>query len=103
MEQLPQIITLLFSSLATVGTVTWMISNRFSSVSKEITLVKEAIIEKLEYHEGHDDERFADLNNELWRLRLVLGLNDSPEDETRIIPRKVGNKVSRRGGPRKVY
>lgn len=31
---------------------------------------KKILLEKIEYHERHDDQRFAAISNDLWTLKL---------------------------------
>jgi hypothetical protein len=51
----------------------WL-SKQFSSlrelIYKQTKAIEENFFSKLEYHERHDDNRFIDLRNELWELRL---------------------------------
>lgn len=55
------------------GHAIWL-SSKFSHVYKYIdekfTTLQKMIIDKLEYHERHDDSRFSAINNSMWELRL---------------------------------
>lgn len=39
-------------------------------VYQQSNKIKESLIEKLEYHERHDDKRFSDIVDDIWELRL---------------------------------
>lgn len=49
----------------------WL-NNQFAGIRKEQASIREVILNKLEYHERHDDTRFTDINNSLWEIRLQL-------------------------------
>ncbi len=68
------IIGMMWSVLAAacVGTfaiLKWF-SKRFASIEAKIEEVEEKIIDKLEYHEKYDDQRFASMSNDIWSLRV---------------------------------
>lgn len=43
---------------------------QFLSLRTLIFKMKDDILNKLEYHERHDDSRFTQISNDLWGLRL---------------------------------
>lgn len=45
-------------------------SNTREFVSKRVDDVKEYFTQKLDYHERHDDQRFANINDNIWSLRV---------------------------------
>lgn len=53
-------------ALTTLGTT----YGQFLSLRTLIYKMKDDILNKLEYHERHDDARFSQMNNDLWTLRL---------------------------------
>lgn len=55
--------TLVFTILTAVWSLAWWLARQFS-------LVKDAILEKLEYHERHDDVRFDAITKDLWEIRV---------------------------------
>lgn len=55
--------TLVFTILTAVWSLAWWLARQFA-------LVKDAILEKLEYHERHDDIRFDALTKDLWEIRV---------------------------------
>lgn len=46
------------------------LNERFSAMQDKLDKFVDKLLEKLEYHERHDDTRFATLQKELWELRL---------------------------------
>jgi hypothetical protein len=77
MEYFPQIALGITIITAVWGHAIWL-SNRFAGISKEMDQRFEkvflAISGKLEYHERLDDQRFNDINNGLWEIRLQNAL-----------------------------
>jgi hypothetical protein len=82
---LPSLASIVGGVLSTVAILTWWLSRQFSKqdekFSTKIDSVLEKIMNKLEYHEKHDDERFAEIRNlsnqrfgeikdEIWQIRL---------------------------------
>lgn len=61
----------LFGVFATLAlTILGTTYGQFLSLRTLIFKMKDDILDKLEYHERHDDTRFAQMNNDLWGLRL---------------------------------
>lgn len=52
---------------------------QFLSLRNLIYRMKEDILNKLEYHERHDDERFGQVSNDLWTLRVRNAAFDAAE------------------------
>jgi hypothetical protein len=54
----------------------WWLSGQFNQVRalvyEQISRVERNILEKLEYHERHDDARFEDMNKDLWDVKIRL-------------------------------
>jgi hypothetical protein len=79
MEYFPQIALGVTIITAVWGHAIWL-SNRFAGISQEMDKrfekVLTAITSKLEYHERHDDQRFGDINNGLWEIRLQNALSE---------------------------
>lgn len=67
--------------LATLGAIigivwyanSWL-NRQFSETKKVIfdrlERMQEAILNKMEYHERHDDQRFHDINNDVWAIKV---------------------------------
>lgn len=60
----------------TVWALAWWLSGQFSEIRsfvyQQMSRVELNILDKLEYHEKHDDSRFEDLNKELWDIKIRL-------------------------------
>lgn len=58
----------------------WWLSKKFSetkeSIYKKIDILGDNIIRKLEYHEQHDDERFQEVRNNIWDIRVRNAARD---------------------------
>lgn len=67
--------------LVTSGWISaWWFSKKFNEVHDNIdNKTKELernIVKKLEYHERHDDVRFADIKNDVWDIRVRNAARD---------------------------
>ena len=63
------------ASLVTAVLVMYMkLEGKFSDVRKNIfeklEKMQETILDKLEYHERHDDQRFNTVNNDIWAIKV---------------------------------
>lgn len=71
---------IIFTIVSAVSSLTWWLSGQFSSVRhlvfERIGLVEKTIMDKLEYHEKHDDTRFAGIRNDLWDIRVRNAAKD---------------------------
>ncbi len=67
-------VLILMSIGSTVGSLAWWLSAEFKKIRDYILEQNEKteklLLEKLEYHERHDDKRFSDIVNSLWEIRL---------------------------------
>lgn len=76
---------------ASVWSLAWWLSGKFEAIQKylqeRIKEVETTILNKLEYHERHDDVRFNSIHNDVWELRIhnaardgkILKKNDAKE------------------------
>lgn len=52
----------------------WWLSKKFSETKSglydKIDNLEDNIVKKLEYHEKHDDDRFSQIRNEVWDIRI---------------------------------
>ena len=64
----------------TVWALAWWLSGQFSEIRAlvyhQMTKVEENILDKLEYHEKHDDARFLGIRNDLWDIRVRNAAKD---------------------------
>lgn len=58
----------------TTGGIVWgfagWLNTKFETLRKQIATTSASVIDKLEYHERHDDKRFESVNNELWAIKV---------------------------------
>lgn len=61
--------------LTTIWRFAIWIQQQFNSVKdyvdKRFTELEAKVINKIEYHEKHDDHRFAEIHNEIWQLKVL--------------------------------
>jgi hypothetical protein len=69
----------------TVWALAWWLSGQFSEVRslvyQQMVRVETNILNKLEYHEKHDDSRFDDLRKDIWDVRVRLASKVKVEDK----------------------
>ncbi len=63
-------ITLVIAIAGSVWSMAWWLNGHFTNIRKDFLTLGKEIIEKLEYHEKHDDLRFHSMGNEIWELKL---------------------------------
>lgn len=86
MDKIPDTVVLALTVAIFVGGsvwgLAWWLSGQFSSlrnlVYAQIKGTEESILNKLEYHERHDDTRFNNMQKDLFniQLRQTAGLKD---------------------------
>lgn len=65
--------------------ISWL-SRQFTRVYAKMDELVEKIMNKLEYHQKHDDSRFNEVRSDIWELRLR---NASADDYMRrILPKE---------------
>lgn len=65
------LITLETTLMAGIWGFSWFLSKKFNDIYDRIQETMALMIEKLEYHEQHDDKRFSDMTNGLWEIRVA--------------------------------
>lgn len=84
MDKIPDVI---FVGLAvgvfvggTVWALAWWLSSKFAEILNfvyaQTTRIEQTILNKLEYHEKHDDARFGGIRNDLWDIRVRNAAKD---------------------------
>jgi hypothetical protein len=53
-----------------LGSLVWWLSTQFAGVRKLCYEIKDQVLDKLDYHEKHDDERFNSLSKDIWEIRV---------------------------------
>lgn len=63
------------------ATLTWWLSGQFSSIRslvfERLNLVERILVDKLEYHERHDDTRFGQIREDLAEIRIRNAAKDT--------------------------
>lgn len=61
----------------TVWALAWWLSGQFSEVRNLVYAQMTRILEKLEYHEKHDDQRFGQMREDLAEIRIRNASKDT--------------------------
>lgn len=60
---------------AVVWSASWFLFRQANAIKSLVYIkfdeVKKALIDKIEYHERHDDQRFDALQKDIWQIRVV--------------------------------
>ena len=82
-----QMVSLFLTTIGAVGTLAWWLSVQLNKIkdlvyiqiketSIKIDQMERILMEKLEYHERHDDKRFGNIRDSLWEIRLRNAASD---------------------------
>lgn len=63
-------IGLIASVAASVWSLAWWLNGHFNTIRKDVVALGKEILDKLEYHERHDDTRFAQVREDIWDIRI---------------------------------
>ena len=78
--ELSLLVTVILAVAGIVWTFAWWLSNKFNSMMatfyNKIDSVGAVILDKLEYHEKHDDKRFQQVSNDIWDIRVRNAARD---------------------------
>jgi hypothetical protein len=70
----------IFAAGSTLAYLVWWLGKQFtitkSSFYNKLDSVAKLILDKLEYHERHDDARFESIRNDIWEMRLHNAAQD---------------------------
>lgn len=69
-NSITQIVIALLTVLGGLWAFAMWLTRRFKEVTDLVFKKTEEILNKLEYHERHDDRRFAAVTDDLWTIRL---------------------------------
>ena len=73
-ELIIPLVSVLFIILGAVWGHSLWLSKQFASLREliyhKVDQLENNFIQKLEYHERHDDARFADIHNSIWEIKL---------------------------------
>lgn len=81
LEWLFPLLTLFFSVIGGQFALGVWINSRFETNRKESMSMRDSLMAQLQYHERHDDRRFAEITNALWEIRLQSALKGSSLDQ----------------------
>jgi hypothetical protein len=74
------IISITSTTLGTAFWLSWWLSKQFVStkqlVYERADSLKKFFMEKIEYHEKHDDSRFQEIRNDIWDIRIRNAARD---------------------------
>lgn len=84
MEKIPDVILVAAAVGVFVGgtvwALAWWLSGQFSEIRSfvyaQTNRIEQTILNKLEYHEKHDDQRFTGIRNDLWDIRVRNAAKD---------------------------
>jgi len=64
------VVGLLISIFGAVWSLAWWLSGHFTNIRKDFYALGKEILDKLEYHERHDDTRFSQIRDDIWDIRV---------------------------------
>lgn len=64
------IVSLFLTIFAAVWSLAWWLNGHFNNIRKDVYALGKEILDKLEYHERHDDTRFSQLRDDIWDIRV---------------------------------
>lgn len=66
-----------FTVASSVWGLAWWLGGHFNAIRKEIILLGKELVEKLEYHERHDDVRFNQIQDAVTDIRIRNAASDA--------------------------
>jgi hypothetical protein len=95
MDRVPDVVMISVATAIFVGGsvwgLAWWLSGQFSQlrqlVYEQIYKTESAIVQKLEYHEKHDDNRFDELKRDIWEIRVKQASNTAGIRDLERAPR----------------
>lgn len=64
------IMSLIAAIAGSVWSLAWWLNGHFNNLRKDFMALTKEILDKLEYHERHDDTRFGQLRDDIWDIRV---------------------------------
>lgn len=64
------IVGLFCTIFAAVWSLAWWLNGHFNNIRKDVYALGKEILDKLEYHERHDDQRFSQIRDDIWDIRV---------------------------------
>jgi len=75
------ILTALFGGFSGVWVLRGWFASQFTKFYDRMEKMETNIMNKLEYHERHDDNRFGSLDNRLWEIKMEMLRNKILDQE----------------------
>lgn len=73
--------TTMFVTVSAIWSLAWWLSKQFQIIRHlvydTINKTEEALLKKIEYHEKHDDQRFASLTHDIWDIKIINAARDA--------------------------
>lgn len=71
---------IIIALISSVWGLAWWLSKQFDNmrnlIYEKIEWLQKTIIDKLEYHEKHDDDRFKSLGDSIWEIKIRNAAKD---------------------------
>lgn len=64
------VVSIIIAISGSVWSMAWWLNGHFNSLRKDFTGLAKEIVSKLEYHERHDDDRFSQIRDDIWEIRV---------------------------------
>lgn len=71
------IIGLFLTVFAAIWSLAWWLNGHFNNIRKDVYLLGKEILDKLEYHERHDDKRFSQIHDVMTDIRVHNAATDA--------------------------
>jgi len=72
---------IIFTTVTTIASLTWWLSGQFAAirtmVHERVGLTERALVDKIEYHEKHDDKRFEQMRADISEIRIRNAAKDT--------------------------
>jgi hypothetical protein len=81
-------LSVLLASLGAQWRLSMWLAKQFTEFRNMMDDLKTDILDKLEYHERHDDERFSEVRKDLSDIRLKNAVRDALIEKGRVLDEK---------------
>lgn len=78
------VIAVILSVFASQWRLTNFITTKIDAVLERVDRFKEELLDKLQYHERHDNKRFEDIRNNLFAIQLAAARKDQCLDVKKL-------------------
>lgn len=92
-------IMIVFTTIGAVGSLAWWLSAQFNNQRDmffaKLGVMQALILDKIEYHERHDDRRFSEVREDVLDIRLRNAAIDGPTNAQRGHIRRVAEELAK--------